>query len=155
MTMNKASMGRLLGGLTVTGTLLLTAACGGGGGDGKANAGSTKAAGTDQMSAFRACLEKQGVTLPNRGNRPSGAPSGRPSGAPSGGFGGARPSGRPSGAPSGRASGRPTDRPTRSAAQQKAMQACASLAPQGGRGGQFGPPGNAPNGTQNPSPPAS
>lgn len=152
--MNKASAGRLLGGLAVTGALLLTAACGGGDG-GKANASSGKSAGADQMSAFRACMEKQGVTMPDRGNRPSGAPSGRPSGAPSGGPGGAPPSGRPSGAPSGRPSGRPADRPTRSAAQQKAMQACASLAPQGGRGGWGGRPGNSPDGGQNSAAPAS
>ncbi|QKW33226.1 hypothetical protein HUT06_03555 [Actinomadura sp. NAK00032] len=97
--------------------LLLTAACGGGGSD---NPGAA-----DPMASFRACLEKQGVKLPE-GGRPSGAPRTRPSDAPTN---------RPSGAPS--------NRPSRSAEEQKAMQACASLAPQRGEG-RGGPPGGGP-----------
>ena len=69
--------------------LLFTAACGGGESD--------KPDAADPMASFRACLEKQGVNLPE-GGRPTGAPTTRPSNAPST---------RPSGAPS--------NRPTRSA----------------------------------------
>ncbi|WP_141580153.1 hypothetical protein [Actinomadura sp. WMMA1423] len=117
---------RMLGVLAVGGTLLLSAACG----SGDTAAGPDK--GADPMASFRACLEKQGVDLPDGGNAPGGVPpSARPSNRPSG-----APGTRPSGAPTGsRPSGAPTDRPTRSAAEQKAMRACASLAPKRGNGG--------------------
>ncbi|GGU03179.1 hypothetical protein GCM10010177_73230 [Actinomadura citrea] len=144
---------RMLGTLTVGGAILLTTACG----SGDTAAGSGKTAGADPMASFRACLEKQGVDLPGgrapggappsarASDRPSGAPTTRPSGAPGGPRSG-RPSGAPTGRPDGlptgsRPSGVPTDRPTRSAAEQKAMQACASLAPRRGNGrGQDAPP---------------
>jgi hypothetical protein len=125
---------RLVAGMTIAGALLFTAACGGDKGGSGAGTPSGSAA-ADPMAAYRQCLEKQGVTLPTGGGggrRPSGAPTGRPSGAPSG-----VPGGRPSGFPSGR--------PSMSAAQQQAIQACASLAPQGRPAGQGGGPfGGAP-----------
>jgi hypothetical protein len=89
-------------------SVLLAAACGGG----KTASNGTPTA--DPMAAFRACLQKQGVTMPDRTGRPTGRPSDRPSGRPS---------------------GRPSDRPSRPAAEQKAMEACRSLAPNRGRGG--------------------
>jgi hypothetical protein len=71
------------------------------------------------MQAYTACLSQHGVTMPSRGNRPSGAPSGRPSrGAGGGGFGfGNQP---PAGVDA--------------ATWQQAQQACASLRPSGGPG---------------------
>lgn len=133
---------RMLGALAVGGAVLLSTACGNGD---SAAAGSDRTAGADPMASFRACLKKQGVDLPEGGNAPGGAPpsarpSNRPTDAPttrpSGGPGAGRPSGAPTGRPpsGGRPSGAPTNRPTRSAAEQKAMQACASLAPQRGPG---------------------
>ncbi|SNS49543.1 hypothetical protein SAMN05443665_100559 [Actinomadura meyerae] len=106
--------------------LLSTAACGGGDQD--------KPGTADPMASFRACLEKQGVELPKGGpgGRPGGpgGPGGRPSGRPSD-----MPSGRPTGTPPTRPSGAPpSGRPNSSAKDQKAMQACASLAPQRGGG---------------------
>ncbi|MCO5994385.1 hypothetical protein [Actinoallomurus rhizosphaericola] len=125
---------RLLGGTAVAGTLLLGAACGGGktstqsgqqtGQGGGPNAGA--------MSAYRQCMEKQGVTMPSRG--PGGGPGmGAPGGRPSG-----NPSGMPSGRPTARPSGRPSGMPSMSAAQKKAAQACASLRPTA-PGNQNGP----------------
>ncbi|GAB2694262.1 hypothetical protein GCM10010442_09800 [Kitasatospora kifunensis] len=66
------------------------------------------------MAAYASCLQQHGVTMPT--GRPSGHPSGAPSGAP-GGFGGG-----------GFGGGSPDP------ARQAAMQACASLRPQGGQG---------------------
>ncbi|MQY06075.1 hypothetical protein [Actinomadura macrotermitis] len=97
----------------IAAALLLTASCGGD----KKPAQNGK--GADQMAAFRSCMEKQGVKMPERGQ-------------------GGRPSGRPS--------GRPTSRPSQSAAQQKAMQACASLRPKSGRFGGGGPGNGGPGG---------
>ncbi|WP_327065486.1 hypothetical protein [Kitasatospora sp. NBC_01302] len=73
--------------------------------------------GSQAMAAYASCLQQHGVTMPT--GRPSGHPSGRPSGAPGGGGGGG-------GFYGGGASADST--------RQAAMQACASLRPQGGQG---------------------
>ncbi|MFC0037294.1 PT domain-containing protein [Actinomadura rayongensis] len=117
-------MRRELTAVAAAASLLLAAACG----DGKTASGGTPSA--DPMAAFRACLQKQGVTMPDRTGRPPGRPSGRPTGRPSD-----RPTGWPSGAPADRPTGRPSARPSRPAAEQKAMEACRSLAPNRARGG--------------------
>jgi hypothetical protein len=109
---------RRIGLMVAAGGVLLTSACGGGG-NGNAASSGKPSGGADPMAAFRSCMEKQGVKLPDRGGRGGPGPSGRPSG---------RLSGPPSGAP--------RTRPSMSAAQQKAMKACSSLAPQRGRWGQ-------------------
>jgi hypothetical protein len=91
-----------------------TAACGG---DGGTKAAAPKAsASADPQGAFRQCLRQHGVTVPEQGRRAQG---------------GGPPSGRPSGRPTGRPSGFPSLSPSR----RQAMQACASLAPAGGRFG--------------------
>ncbi|MCC9308138.1 hypothetical protein LN042_13750 [Kitasatospora sp. RB6PN24] len=86
---------------------------------GAASASSSPSAGASDSgsaarAAYTACLKDHGVTLPT--GRPSGRPSGHPSGAPGGGgpWGGGSPD----------------------PARQAAMQACASLRPQGGGGGR-------------------
>ncbi|MCD0448774.1 hypothetical protein LO762_06130 [Actinocorallia sp. API 0066] len=105
-------------GLALAALLSLTTAC-----------GDDKTTGTGDFAAYQACLEEHGVTLPG----PNGA--GRPSGAPDGA---GRPTDRPSGAPGGM--------PTLSAEQQRAMQECASLRPEGGFGGPGGGQGGGPGG---------
>jgi hypothetical protein len=112
---------RLLGAMTVAGALLFTAACGGGSGDNGTGSGVTPTAasngeGGGSNDAFQQCLQEHGVT-PRAGAR--GGQGRTP---------GARPSDRPSGPPSGR--------PSMSDDQREAVQACASLRPQGGQGGQ-------------------
>ncbi|MFC9971447.1 hypothetical protein ACFVH6_11195 [Spirillospora sp. NPDC127200] len=123
--------GHKLGGAVLACALLFTSACGGSEDEGGKNAPDTA---TDPMAAFRACMEKQGVTRP-QGRGPGNRPSGRPSGAPT-----ARPTDAPDQRPSGR--------PSMSAEQQKARQACSSLAPR--RNGGPANPGN--NNGQNNSP---
>ena len=130
---------RMLGILTAAGTILLSTACGNGG---TAAAGPDKTAVADPMASFRACLEKQGAYIPDGGKAPGGAPpTGRPPNRPSD-----SPTGGPGSPQTGRPSNAPTDnpptgiRPTRSAAEQKAMQACASLAPHRVTGKNQGPP---------------
>ncbi|WP_067481214.1 hypothetical protein [Actinomadura hibisca] len=120
--------GRRLGGAALACALLFTGACGGAKDEGDKSAPNTAG---DPMVAFRSCMEKQGVTMPQgRGNRPSGRPSDAPTA-------------RPTDAPR----QRPSNRPSMSAEQQKAMQACSSLAPQrnGRGGGPGGPEQNANN----------
>ncbi|SNT64630.1 hypothetical protein SAMN05421812_117150 [Asanoa hainanensis] len=128
--------------------LLLTAACGSDSGSGD---GGT-AAGPAGANAYFDCLRQNGVDI-------QGFPSGRPTAFPSG-----RPSGRPNGFPSGRPtafpSGRPTDFPSGrpgggrmgggrmgggfrpqgvdDATWQKAQEACQSVRPTGGPGGENG-----------------
>lgn len=122
---NKNATIRLFGGVAIAGTLLFTAACGGSGGSGGSTSstqsgqpGGQGNGGNGPMAAYRACMQKQGVTMPSRG-------PGMGQGGP--GASGGRPTARPSGLPS------------MSAEQQKAAQACASLRPQrGGFGGQSG-----------------
>jgi hypothetical protein len=78
---------------------------------------SASGGGSASRAAYTDCLKQHGVTMPS--GRPSGRPSGHPSGAPGGGaWGGGSPD----------------------PARQAAMQACASLRPQGGggRGGNGG-----------------
>ncbi|WP_106399098.1 hypothetical protein [Actinocorallia populi] len=114
---------RLSAGLVMAGTLLLASACGGDSGSG--DGGTT---GTD-MSAFRDCLKKHGVSMPEGGRgggRPSGGPTVRSSGARTD---------RPSGAPT----GRPSGGPSMSTEMQAAMQACASLRPEAPRVTRGGP----------------
>lgn len=109
------SMARTLGVAALAGGLLFTAACGGGSG---ANAAAPKSTGSnDPQGAFRQCLQQHGVTLP----------SGRPGGQGQG-QGGPPPSGRPTARPSGGFQ-------SMSSQQRQAFQACASLAPGGGRFG--------------------
>ncbi len=135
---------RILGVLAVGGVLLLSTACGNGD---TTTAGPDKSAAADPMASFRACLEKQGVTLPNggpaAGGTPPSAPPTRPTDAPS-----THPTDAPTthpGAPGpGRPTNAPTQRPTRSAAEQKAMQTCASLAPQRRNGPGGAPPSGLP-----------
>lgn len=118
---------------------LLAAACGGRSGNnaGTVPGGSSAANG---LQAYLTCLNQNGVSIQ--------LPSGRPSGASgAGGFpsGGVRPSGAPgapgaSGAPGGRPGGGGLQQPAGvdDATWQKAQQACASLRPTGGPGGQNG-----------------
>lgn len=75
----------------------------------------TTPSGSASFQAYQSCLQSHGVTLPQ------------------GGFGGGNGGG---GTP-------PSGRPSFSAAQQKALAACASLRPTGGFGGGFGPGGGA------------
>ncbi|MGC0316373.1 hypothetical protein [Kitasatospora acidiphila] len=77
---------------------------------------SASGSGAAGRAAYMACLKDHGVTLP------TGRPSGHPSGAPGGG-------GNGGGGPWG-GGGSPDP------ARQAAMQACASLRPQGGGGGR-------------------
>jgi hypothetical protein len=120
---NKNATVRLFGGMAVVGTLLLSTACGGSGGSGGGTSSSQSGqnggqgnGGNDAMAAYRACMQKQGVTMPGRG-----------AGKGPGGGGGAS-----GGTPTARPTGRPSGMPSMSAKQQKAAQACASLRPQGG-----------------------
>ncbi|MEY9964184.1 hypothetical protein ABIA33_002226 [Streptacidiphilus sp. MAP12-16] len=109
-------------GLLASGALLLTGCSSGSTAPAAGAAASAGASGSSQFTQYSDCLKSHGVTLP------SGRPGGRPSGA-------ARPSGRPSGGAGGfgGASANPS--------QAAAMQACASLRPQG-QGG-FGGGGGA------------
>jgi hypothetical protein len=86
--------------------LLFSAACGTSGGKASA-APSGSASASGGFAAYADCLRQHGVNIPTA--RPSMRPSGRPSGRPGGGFLGG--------------------------ANQQAIQACRSLAPQGGRRG--------------------
>lgn len=133
-----------------TAALLAVAGCSGGGAKsttGSAGAGASAGAATVASAAasasssnraadFRAyteCLQQHGVTVPTFSPRASFSPRPRPTGS----F--VRPSGRPSGRPGGARNGGgfgflgSADPSTRAA-----MQACQSLAPQGGFGGGFG-----------------
>ncbi|MFI6514057.1 hypothetical protein ACIBF1_00690 [Spirillospora sp. NPDC050679] len=121
---------RRLSGAALACALLFTSACGGD----STNTDSTNPTGSDPMAAFRTCMEKQGVTMPQGRGGPSGGPSGRPTARPSGATG-----------------DRPNNRPSMSAEQRKAMQACASLSPRrddqrgpGPRGQGDNTPANAP-----------
>jgi hypothetical protein len=91
------------------------AACGGGAGGAPAAAPKTSAS-AEPQGAFRQCLRQHGVTLPEQGRRAQGG-------------------GPPSGRPTGRPTGRPSDFPSLSPSRRQAVQACASLAPNGGRFG--------------------
>jgi len=97
------------------------------------------AAGDTSLAAYRACLGKQGITLPSAPAGFAGRASGRPSSRPT-----AFPSGRPSGFPSGRPTSFPSGRPGRFGGMrpegvdeqtwQKAQEACASVRPTAGAG---------------------
>ena len=78
------------------------------------------------MKKYQDCITATGVTLPDFG------------GFGRGGFGG-NGGARPTGAPTARPSNFPTARPTLTAAQQAALDKCASLRPAFGRGGAGGP----------------
>lgn len=111
----------------------LLAACGKSGD----NAGSTPGGdnGAGGMQAYVDCMKQNGVTIqlpsarPSGGTRPSGGarPSGFPSGFPGAG---------PSGAPGGFGGGFQKPDGVDDATWQKAQQACSSLRPTGGPGGQ-------------------
>jgi hypothetical protein len=114
---------------------VVLAACGGG--SSSTGSVSTQAAqGRRGFGGFaadpkiRACLQKQGVTLPARGNRPGG--SGGP--PPGGGAGGGTPGYGPP--PGGR---RPGQGFARSPKLQKALKACGVTLPAPGQGGPAGP----------------
>jgi hypothetical protein len=98
----------LTGGLLLAMLLAGAAACGGAGGT-KAAAPKTSAS-ADPQGAFRQCLRQHGVALPDRGSRAQGG-----------------------GPPSARPTRRPSDFPSLSPSLRQAVQACASLAPNGGR----------------------
>lgn len=119
-------------GFLVSGAVLLTGCASGSTAPAGGAAASSGASGSAQFAQYSDCLKSHGVTLPagRPGGRPSGGstarPSGRPSGGAPGGFGGA--SANPS--------------------QAAAMQACASLRPQGQGGfGGAGGGGGASGGT--------
>jgi hypothetical protein len=120
--------------LAIAGASIALVACGSSGDDSSAGAkASTNGSGTDttQNAAFekyRQCLKDNGVTLPDRGQRPGGGygPSpgtGTNGTPPAGGFPG----------------GGQADAKT-----QKAMQACAKLRPQGQFRGGYGNGGQRP-----------
>ncbi|NMO51511.1 hypothetical protein HH310_09945 [Actinoplanes sp. TBRC 11911] len=135
--------------VVATAAVLLVAACGGSSGSDSASpSGGNGGGGNNAFAAYVDCLNKNGVTisLPSggpgqRGGRPSGGPRNRPSG-------GARPSGMPRPRPSGSFGGgrgfaggffqKPAD--VDDATWQKAQDACASVRP------SFGPGGNRPGG---------
>ena len=110
--------------LAVAGASIALAACGsssGGGSASSTNASAGQGQRTDQSAAFEKfqdCLKDNGVTLPDRGQRPGGGqpPAGAP---PAGGF---------------------ADNPK----LQAAMKACAKLRPQGLRNGRGAPGGAGP-----------
>ncbi|MFF3664998.1 hypothetical protein [Microtetraspora malaysiensis] len=122
-------------------SLLAVAGCGGD----KTDAGA--AADGDQRAAYLNCLRENGVTMP------SGRPGGRPSRAPGddAGPGAAAADGQPDQAGAGGQGDASRPRPSRgpggfrsmSPEMQKAMEACRSLMPEGGRGwGGRGPGGD-------------
>ncbi|MEI6361124.1 MAG: hypothetical protein WCP95_03235 [Actinomycetes bacterium] len=97
---------------------------------GSAAANGPAANGAADFTAYRDCLAKNGVTLPDQGGagtRPSGMPTTLPSGMPPGGPGADSPGAIP--LPSG------VDQAT----FDKAQTACASLRPEFGPGGAGGP----------------
>jgi hypothetical protein len=107
---------------------VVLASCGGGGGSGSGTTSSSNPQGAQQRRGFgalagdpkvRACLQKQGVTLPSRPNGPGGN-----GGPPSGG-----------GTPGGR---RPGQNSARFQKLQKALKACGVTLPAPGQGGPAG-----------------
>ena len=95
-----------------------------------APSGASASNGRPDFTAYRDCMAKNGVTLPDfqqGGQRPSGAPQGFPSGAPSGAPGAGGPGG-------GGPGGFPLPAGVDQATFDKAQQACASLQPQFGNG---------------------
>jgi hypothetical protein len=101
-------------------------------GTGSGSGSSTRGQNPLASAKVQACLKKQGVTLPNRGQGgpPSGATGGQPpqGGPPSGATGGQGPGG---GAPPGGANSAQFQK------LQKALKACGVTMPQGGpQGGQ-------------------
>ena len=122
--------------------LLTLAACGGSGsasesssapaaaGSAAAASGATAPNGQPDFTAYRDCMSKNGVTLPDfgqGGQRPSGAPTAFPGGPPSGAPGAGGPG-------AGGAGGFPLPAGVDQATFDKAQQACASLRPQFGNG---------------------
>ena len=95
-----------------------------------APSGATASNGRPDFTAYRDCMSKNGVTLPDfgqGGQRPSGAPSAFPSGAPAGAPGAGGPG-------AGGPGGFPLPAGGDQATFDKAQQACASVRPQFGNG---------------------
>lgn len=137
--------------LAVAGASIALAACGSSSGGGSASSTSSSAGQgqrTDQTAAFKKfqdCLKDNGMTLPDRGQRPGG---GQGYGPPAGGDGtpptgtdGTPPTGTNGTPPTGGAPGGGfADNPK----FQAAMKACAKLRPQGLRNGRGGAGGAGP-----------
>ena len=130
--------------LAVAGASIALAACGsssGGAGTDSAGASGGQGQNSNQSAAFtkfQDCLKDNGVTLPDRGQRPGGG-QGNGYGPPAGGDG-TPPAGTDGAPPAGGAPGGGfADNPK----FQAAMKACAKLRPQGLRNGR-GPGGAGP-----------
>jgi hypothetical protein len=125
--------------LAVAGASIALAACGSSSGSNDAsstNSSAGQSQGTDQSAAFKtfqACLKDNGVTLPDRGQRPSGG-QGNGYGPPAGGDG-TPPTGTNGTPPAG---GSPGGGFANNPKFQAAMKACAKLRPQGLRNGRGG-----------------
>jgi hypothetical protein len=139
--------------LAVAGASIALAACGsssGGGSTNSAGASAGQGQGANQSAAFKNfqdCLKDNGVTLPDRGQRPGGGqgsgygPPAGANGAPPAGTDGTPPTGTNGTPPAGGAPrGGFADNPK----FQAAMKACAKLRPQGLRNGRGGPGGAGP-----------
>jgi hypothetical protein len=120
--------------------LLVAAGCGSNGGSGDSGEGTGGAPGG--ASAYLDCLREQGIDISDTfpSGRPGGLPSMPPSGFPSG-----RPSAFPSGRPGGGGPGAFRPEGVDDATWQKAQEACESLRPTGGPGGD-GPGADGPGG---------
>jgi hypothetical protein len=144
------SRGRVAGlTLLVASAVLVLAACGGGGSDDGNDDSSADGNGQNTFAAYADCMSRNGVQL----NTPSAFPSGRAVPRRSD-----EPGTRPSGFPTNRPSGFPTSRPSGASgdgmrggfgrpagvdddAWQQAQEACRSVLPSSGPGGQGGPGG--------------
>ncbi len=133
--------------LAVAGASIALVACGSSSGGNSTNSAGAAAA-QGQSAAFKKfqdCLKDNGVTLPDRGQRPGGGQGyGPPAGAngtPPAGTDGTPPTGTDGTPPAGGAPGGGfADNPK----FQAAMKACAKLRPQGLRNGRGGPGGTGP-----------
>jgi len=109
------------------------------------NAQPSGAANSQQTDAYRQCLSEHGVTLPS--GRPSGGGGGGGGGFGGGGGGGFGGGGGTPGAGAGAAAGGQSADP----AMQQAMQACASLRPQGSGPGASASATGQPSASASPS----
>jgi hypothetical protein len=124
--------------LAIAGSSIALVACGSSGdGSSAGSASSTTNGGGTQNAAFekyRQCLKDNGVTLPDRGQRPDGADGGPGAG---GGYGPPPGATGTNGTPPAGGGGFPGGGAP-DAKTQKAMQACAKLRPQGQFRGGYG-----------------